>query len=82
VYIRPFKVRIGVGAGPDAGTFETIMDLPEYRGPFISQAADAQRTAEFNAYLLARLSPRFPGEKLRVIEAIPRGNRQRFAWDR
>ena len=80
--VRPLRVKVGLGSGKDAGTFETTIDGPEWTGPFGSSGADQARADWRKGQILAVLADRFPNEKLTLVSIIPIAGRTRRTWDR
>jgi hypothetical protein len=79
---RPLWVKLGLGSGNDAGTFETTIDGFEWTGHFGSLAQDQARQAWRKDQILAALAARFPNEKLTLVSVTPIAGRTRRAWDR
>jgi len=79
---RPYRIKIGLGAGPSAGNFEITMDAPEWTGTFEGVAQDKQRTIFFQAEVCRRLARRFPAERVIFLSATPVAMRIRPSWDR
>ena len=79
---RLFKLTVGLGSGPDAVTLETVIDGPEYLGPYLSADDDLRRTTWQYEQFTSALAARFPNEKIKIVKAIPAAKRQRPPWDR
>lgn len=79
---RLFKVNVGLGTGPDAGTFETTIEGPEWMGQFGGLEADRERWIWQRDQILADLALRFPDEKLKLVSLTPLAGRVRPVWDR
>ena len=79
---RAYRIKVGLGAGPDAGTFEITMDAPEWTGPFGSPAEDVARQAFLREEITRRLAVRFPAEPVSYISAVPVAAKLRPHWER
>lgn len=79
---RPFRVKVGLGTGPNAGTFETVLEAPEWIGPYGSRAADDARLAQSREQMRNAVAARFPGERVVLLEATPIAAHVRQRWDR
>jgi hypothetical protein len=79
---RTYRVKVGLGAGPAAGTFEITMEAPKWSGPFGSLAQDAARAAFLREEICRRLAIRFPSEQVTYISATPVAGKLRPRWDR
>lgn len=81
-FLRPFRCEFGVGTGRHAAAFTTVLDLPEWIGPFGSPVAAEQRHKLVETAALAQAERRFsPGEKLLLLKMTPIANRVRPGWD-
>jgi hypothetical protein len=80
-WTRLFKVKAGLGSGEDAGTFETIMEGPEWLGAYGSAQENVKRRETQHAHFLTQLQKRFPNERLTLISLNPISGRKRARWE-
>lgn len=79
---RLFKVKVGLGTGSNAGSFETVIEGPEWHGAFGSQDHDQARIKWQRTQILDQIGVRFPNETLVLISVLPITGRFRPVWDR